>query len=1061
MAGRTPLPDLSDRSLAHYRVLERLGQGGMGEVFLAEDLRLGRRVALKILAPELATEPRHLERFEREARSVAALNHPNIVTIHSVEDAENLHFLVMELVEGSTLADLLSSRGPFPLEELLDIALALTRALEAAHARGIVHRDLKPRNVMVSREGRVKILDFGVARLTDTSGEMEDDTAETDLTGAGVIVGTPSYMAPEQILGRPVDPRTDIFSLGILLFEMATGRRPFQGAHRHAILSSILSDTPLPARSLRPDLPPRFDEILTLCLAKEPFLRYRTAAQVRKDLSELASGDGLDLGSTLIATRSLQKRPEAVRWDRVPLSRRLPASPRCLGRETEIGELVEALCSDPPFPVPVLGPAGAGKSTITLAALHHPRVSEHFGKRRFFVRCDGATGRDSLVAAIARLVCPEAQQPLEPKLFLDLEEAPAVLALDNFETPWEQETAAVEELLTELAAVPGLALVVALRGEQRPFGSDWREAIRVRPLDAETGRNVFLAFAGESFRDDPDLDPFLSELDGLALAVVLLASQAEGEPDLSALRQRWRDQRTALLHRGWRHEKQNSLEVSLQLSIDSPRMTEGSLRLLSLLGLLPEGMAREDLTALLPGSGAEAASVLRKIGLAFDQGPRLRVLAPIREYVQASLPPRDEDFDRIVDHYLALARVGERIGTEGGAEAAKRLRAEMGNLEPMILVGLERTDPVPAIRSALAYADAVRFTGIGGLTLIGCARQAAREVCNAKLEADCLRKLGDIHLSRSHYEQARADYEQAQEIYQKTGNSHGEACCTACLGDIYLYRGQPTEASRFYEAVCPRFHEIGDLYWEAHCLMGLGSAAVFRSEKAGRRRLEQAGALFRQIDDARGEANCLQRIGQASFDLGDLESAHSEYATALQLFRRVGSLLGEANCLRSLGHIALQRGNPIATQTLCQEALRLDRKVGSLQGEANCFFILGEAARVSSEHKQAEELLQRALVQFQQLGQVVGVANCLDSLGLNALAQSEAAKARSWLEEALRLNREVPRPTSIGRVHLSLAKLAPPGSPERREHIEAARRVWEEAGLLDHLQPELDSVPLE
>ena len=265
MAIPDPTTDLlTGRSLSRYRVLGPIGKGGMGEVFQAEDLRLGRRVALKVLAPALAAEPRHVERFEREARSAAALNHPNIVTIHAVEEAEGLHFLVLELVEGKTVADLLQTRGPFPFEELLDIALALTRALEAAHGRGIVHRDLKPRNVMVSHEGRVKVLDFGVARLTGAGPETGTpegaEITDTDLTRPGLILGTPHYMAPEQILGSPVDPRTDLFSLGILLFEMATGQRPFQGEHRLAVMSAILSEEPPAARSLRPELPARFDE---------------------------------------------------------------------------------------------------------------------------------------------------------------------------------------------------------------------------------------------------------------------------------------------------------------------------------------------------------------------------------------------------------------------------------------------------------------------------------------------------------------------------------------------------------------------------------------------------------------------------------------------------------------------------------------------------------------------------------------------------------------------------------------------------------------------------------
>jgi tetratricopeptide (TPR) repeat protein len=1029
----------------------------MGEVFLAEDQRLGRRVALKILRPNL-TKPRHLERFRREARSIAALNHPNIVTIHSVEEVEGLHFLDMELVEGETLADLLKARGPLPLELLLDIALALAGALETAHGRGIIHRDLKPRNVMVSGDGRVKILDFGIARIIEPE---DDDTWQGDLTGTGAIVGTIHYMAPEQILGRPVDARADIFSLGILLFEMATGSRPFEGRNRHAVLASILSNEPPPARSLKPELPPRLDEILAVCLAKEPFLRYRSAAQLREDLTDLARGQSLDLGTTLAANRTIRKTsPDAV-WERPAHTSRLPGPPRCLGREKETADLVEALCSDEPSPVPILGPAGAGKSTITLTALHHPSVAQRFGRRRFFVRCDGATDRESLIAAIARLVCPEAQPPQEPKVFLELEEEPAALALDNFETPWEQDTSAVEELITDLAAIPGLALIVSLRGEQRPFGPDWQQTIHAKPLDLEIARSVFLAFAGEQFSGDPDLDPLLLELDGLALAVVLLASQAEGEPDLSALRQRWRDQRTTLLHRGLGREKQHSLEVSLRLSVDSPRMTDAGLRLLSLLGLLPEGVAREDLTALLPGAGAEAASVLRKVGLAFDQGPRLRVLAPIREYVQRSHPPREEDFDRTVDHYLALARIGEKIGAEGGAEAADRLRAEMGNLETMILAGLERTDPIPAIRSALAYANAVRFTGTGGLTILGCARQAARAASQEKLEADCIRKRGDVDLYRAHYQKARERYEQAREIYQQAGDPHGDACCTARLAEIHLHRAHPADAARLYEAALTSFQGLGDRFWEARCLLGLGSAAVHTSEKSGRLRLEQASFLFRQVGDARGEANCLLHMGQASFDSGDFERSRSDYETALHLFRRVGSLLGEANCLRSIGHINLRQGNPKTAQTLGEKALLLNRRVGSLLGEANCIFVLGETARALSDHDKAEALLRQALSQFQHLGQVLGVANCVESLGLNALAQSNPEKARPLLEEALHLNQQVPRPISIGHSHLHLAKLAPPGSSERREHIQAARKVWEAAGILDQLRHELEAIPLE
>jgi tetratricopeptide (TPR) repeat protein len=1032
----------------------------MGEVWLAEDLRLHRRVALKVLPADLASEPRHLERFQREARSVAALSHPNIVTIHSVEEAEGFHFLVLELVEGETLADLLAA-GPMSLERILEIALPLVEALEAIHARGVIHRDLKPRNVMVSREGRVKLLDFGIARLTQAVQEEDETSTETTLTKAGRIVGTTPYMSPEQLQGRPAEQRSDLFSLGILLYEMATGQRPFRGKGQLSIAAAILYDTPPPPGILRPGLPSRFDKIVSLCLAKEPFLRYKSATELRRDLLNLTTVEEQTLSDTpAVNLSSSSDTGGSSAVNQSGTNPRLPARPRCFGRETEIRDMAEALCADPPAPVPVLGPAGAGKTTITLAALHESRVAESFGKRRWFVRCDGATSRDSLVGAIARTVCPDAVPPLEPKVFNVLEAAPAVLALDNLETPWERETTEVEELLSELAAVPGLALAVALRGGQRPFGPSWREAIHAGPLDPQSARNAFLAVAGERFQDDLDLDPLLLDLDGLALAVVLLASQAEGEPDLSMLRLRWQEQRTALLRRAGAKERQQSLEVSLELSIHSPRMNDESRRLLSILSLLPEGVAREDLAALLPGHGIEAASVLRKVGLVFDQGSRLWMLAPVREYVRTSDPPVAEDFERMIKHYLALAALGEEMGTEGGADVYRRLRPEIGNLEPMLLAGLGVSAPLPAIHSALAYGWFLRFTGQGNPLILARARQAAQQFGDIRLEADCLRRQGDIAFSRSQTEEAEASFELAQTLYNRVKDLHGEAACMMLQGEIHLFlRASPEAARQYFGRAYSIFHSLRDLSWEGQCLIGLGSAAINLSEhKDGRDLLEQAHTILKASGDLRCEANCLQRMGQGSLEIGALDQAQSEFEAALLLFRRVGSLLGEANCIRNLGHIARRRGDALTARTLLERALKLSRQAGSPVGEANCIVLLGETACSLSEHDQAEFLLEQARLRFQRMGQAHGEGNATENLGMNAWAQSDILKARYWFLESLSLFQKIPQPATIGRIHLKLAKLAPPGSPERLEHVEAARRAWEEAGLLDQMRGELEAV---
>jgi hypothetical protein len=275
-------------SLSHYHVLELLGRGGMGEVYSAEDTRLRRKVAIKVLPAAMAAEPERRRRFEREAQAIAALNHPGIVTIHSVEHEGGVTFLTMELVEGKTLADLVPEGG-MPLTDFLRIAVPLADAVHAAHEGGILHRDLKPGNVMVTPEGRVKVLDFGLAKLAESSREAALVMPEgPHTTSAGQIIGTLFYMAPEQAEGKVVDHRADIFALGVMLYEMAVGLRPFAGETNVSVLTSLLRDTPRPLTEVRRDLPPELGEILQRCMEKDPEKRYSSAAELRTALEGLA-----------------------------------------------------------------------------------------------------------------------------------------------------------------------------------------------------------------------------------------------------------------------------------------------------------------------------------------------------------------------------------------------------------------------------------------------------------------------------------------------------------------------------------------------------------------------------------------------------------------------------------------------------------------------------------------------------------------------------------------------------------------------------------------------------
>lgn len=672
-----------------------------------------------------------------------------------------------------------------------------------------------------------------------------------------------------------------------------------------------------------------------------------------------------------------------------------------LGRADDLRDLVAALLWPSPAPIPVVGPAGVGRTTLVLEALCDAQVADRVGPRRYFVRCDGIRSRDALLIGIGRAVGLE-PWGLEERLFRELERGPAVLALSALEEPCQADKS-VEDLLARLAGIPGLVLVATLPEGPGP-AAPWRNAVRVDPFGRAAARETFLSVAGERFRDDPLLYGLLDSVDLLPLAVVLLAHAAQGERDLSALWRRWqlwRKRRSSRLKWKGGQEWELHVEVPLEVALASPRITSGARRLLSLLADLPDGLRPDD-AGLLLDEGEKAAGILKAAGLAFEERGRLRILAPVRKAVRREHPPLDEDLDRAVALYLERGAAAEWI-------------EEPGNVHSMILLGLDGPDPEPAIRSAIGLGDLLRSLGWGSgrSSELERARDVARAMERHDLAALCAGVLAQLARSRSDTEAVRESYEEALRHYRHAGDVQGEAICLRSLGDLAL-EGSDADTARV--------------------------------------RFEDALPLFRLIRDPRGEAHCLRRMADAEIEGDRLDTARRLYEEALPVYRRIRDAVGEANCLRGEADIALESEEPEAARTGYAEAMALYRKAGSLQGEAHCLRSLGDLALFQSDLQGALDRYREALALYCKVGDALGEGNVRQRLGDLAQALSDPAAARTRYEEALQLYRKIGDLYSIGLAHVRLALLEPEGSEERSRHVEAAREVWRKLRRKDLLE---------
>jgi non-specific serine/threonine protein kinase len=987
-------PLTEGRVFSHYRIVRKLGEGGMGEVYHAVDLNLERPVAIKLLPPWATGDPEARERLLREARAASALSHPNIVTIHAVEEEDGAPFVVMELLEGETLRDRIA-RGPLPLSELLDLGTQAADALDAAHAAHLVHRDIKPSNVMITPRGQVKLLDFGLAKrwrpgAADVPGER---TVTAALTAPGTIVGTFAYMSPEQSRGERLDPRTDVFSLGAVLYEAATGRAPFGGVSSLAVLHEVAARDPDPPSAARPGLPYGLDLLLARALEKERDRRYAGAAELRDALRALAAEVA---GSAPVAPRA----PAHAGPNNLPAG-----ATAFVGRAREVAEVKRLLAAQ--RMVTLTGPGGCGKTRLAVRVAAD--LLPAYADGAWFVDLAGLAD-PALVpqaAATAMGLREEAGRPPAETLAAHAASRELLLVLDNCEHLAAACAALAGSLL---AAAPRCRVLATSRealgvaGEARwltpplsaPPAGDAPAAGPEQALQFESVR-LFVErakAAQASFaltdRNAEAVAGICRELEGIPLAVELAAARVSVLP-VAQILVRLKD-RFRLLTGGSRDAsaRQQTLRAAVDWSYDLLSPEERAL--FNRLSVFAGGLSLEAAEAVCAGEGIDELQVLDLLAHLADKSlvvpeegaggaARYRLLETLRQYGRERLAACGEEAavrERHGAYYLSLAESAE-AGMTGPEEAVwlPRLAESHDNFRAALRQAVERGDAARALRLAGAL---WQFWWLRGFWREGSGWLAA-----------------------------------ALRLASPDGPTPGRV--KALRGAAVLARGMgefDSALEHLGECVqlARRFGDRGEM---AAALRELGNVADDRGDwEAERRYYTESLALYRELDDRRGLAGTLHNLGNLEHGLGEFAKARAYYEEALALKRRLGNRTTEALSLNGLGAVAFDQGDLETARRCNEQGLAIQRETGDREGIAFSLGELGALAMCRGDFAQARACFSESLSILADLGDKRDLARALERFAELAAAEGRHRHALVLLGAADN-QREIagaPRPPS-------------------------------------------------
>ena len=1045
---------LVGQRVAHYEVLRRLGSGGMGVVYEAKDIRLGRRVALKFLPEKLVCDERALRRFEREARAASSLNHTNICTIYEVEEHDHQPVIVMELLEGMSLKQRIQE-GPISTDELLDFGIQTSNALEAAHAKGIIHRDIKPGNMFIVGRRQIKILDFGLAKVCGPP-VAEDQSEEEALTLDGVIPGTTSYMSPEQVRGEEIDARSDLFSLGVVLYEMATGQRPFVGKNRVLLMNAILNAQPAPATKVNSSLPAALETIIARTLEKKREKRFQNAADICSDLKRLkgetekaraAVSNAAPIMSDSrpvrnIFTRYLARELAAIRdrfWEK-PVkqvetrSANLPVQRTgFVGREKEIAAVKELLLRQDVRLVTITGPGGIGKTRLAVQVASG--LVEHF-PATYFVPLSSLSDPVLIASTILQtLGIREAggQSALEilKRNLQDSSRSPLLLLLDNFEH-LVQAAPTVADLL---ASCPNLRIMVTSRAALHVYGE---YEFPVPPLALPDSRSkpsvevlsrcpAVALFAQRAIAAKPDFElnrenaPVVAEicarLDGLPLAIELAAARVKVlSPSLMLVRLASRLQ---LLTGGARDlpQRQQTLRAAIDWSYEL--LTAAEQKLFRRLSVFAGGCNLEGVEAvcdtksdldldLLDGMASMVdKSLVQQVEPAKGES-RFVMLETIREYALEKLEASGEQPLTKRAHAAYCLVLAEEEATEQsgaqGTEWQQRFALEHDNFRAALEWLTETGDAGWGLRLATAL---FRFWEIReylteGRDRLGKLLRVAGAAAPTKARARALFAAGVLAGEQGDYASADALIGESQEIARQLGDKMGVAVSLNALAVLSCDRGDVANARALFEEGLVLWRELGDQKAVARALSNLANVLKVQGDHDRARALHmECFSIFQGLGDRTGVAWSLDYQGDVARDQGDSAAARTLYEQALGIFRELSDRWGIAGTLADLGSLAREQGNYSSARSLYGESLKLFQELDHKRGVARLLECSACLAAVQVDAERSLRLAGAAAALRQNIGAPLTPAEQAKleaSLHAARKALTDTVGTKAWLE---------------------------------------------------------------